>query len=89
MKLFFLAAILVVLAGCTRPAPQVVSSAPDSITIRYHVQDGPQYGLLGGPQKTGKMAAAHCARSKRNAVLREEELAGVLSYVARYECIKG
>lgn len=88
-KIYFLAAILVALAGCTIPAPQVVSSTPDAITIRYHLQDGPQYKQLGGPQQTRKMATAHCAKSDRTAVLREESLAGVLSYVARYECVKG
>ena len=88
-KNYFLAAILTVLAGCTIPAPQVVSSSPDAITIRYHLDDGPKYKLLGGPQQTRKIAAAHCAKSKRTAELREESMAGVLSYVARYECVKG
>ena len=88
-KNYFLAAILAVLVGCTIPAPQVVSTSPDAITIRYHLQDGPQYRQLDGPQETRKMAAAHCAKSKRTAVLREESMAGVLSYVARYECVKG
>ncbi len=88
-KNYFLAAILAVLVGCSVPAPQVVSSSSDAITIRYHLQDGPQYRKLGGPQETREMATAHCAKSKRNAVLREEALAGVLSYVARYDCVKG
>ena len=88
-KKYFLAAILAVLVGCSVPAPQVVSTSPDAITIRYHLQDGPQYKRLGGPQKSGKLATAHCAKSKRTAVLREESMAGVLSYVARYECVKG
>ena len=88
-KIYFLAAMLVLLAGCSVPAPQVVSTSPDAITIRYHLQDGPQYRQLGGPQETREMATAHCAKSKRNAVLREEALAGVLSYVARYDCVKG
>jgi hypothetical protein len=89
MKLIVLATILAVLAGCARHAPQVVSASRDAITIRYHVHDGPQYNQRGGPHLTGKMATAHCAKSNRNAVLREEQQAGILTYAARYECVKG
>jgi hypothetical protein len=45
---YFLTAILAILVGCSTTAPQVVSSSPDAITIRYHLQDGPQYKQLGG-----------------------------------------